>query len=87
MYNPPDILSLAYKQPIMQDQLQMLQEKEQQMPGSVQYAIKRYRKHQQWNIEDTGVLVYHYKKTAPQDKYVELRFCIAGNMYCNQKEV
>jgi AraC-like DNA-binding protein len=87
MYNPPDILSLAYKQPIMQDQLQMLQEKEQQMPGSVQYAIKRYRKHQQWNIEDTGVLVYHYKKTAPQDNYVELRFCIAGNMYCNQKEV
>lgn len=87
MYNPPDILSLAYKQPIMQDQLHMLQEKEQQMPGSVQYAIKRYRKHQQWNIEDTGVLVYHYKKTAPQDNYVELRFCIAGNMYCNQKEV
>lgn len=87
MYNPPDILSLAYKQPIMQDQLQMLQEKEQQMPGSVQYAIKRYRKHQQWNIEDTGVLVYQYKKTTPQDNYVELRFCIAGNMYCNQKEV
>lgn len=87
MYNPPDILSLAYKQPIMQGQLQMLQEKEQQMPGSVQYAIKRYRKHQQWNIEDTGVLVYHYKKAAPQDNYVELRFCIAGNMYCNQKEV
>jgi AraC family transcriptional regulator len=87
MYNPPDILSLAYKQPIMQDQLQMLHEKEQQMPGSVQYAIKRYRKHQQWNIEDTGVLVYHYKKTAPQDNYVELRFCIAGNMYCNQKDV
>ena len=28
MYNPPDILSLAYKQPIMHDQLQLLQEKE-----------------------------------------------------------
>ena len=87
MYNPPDILSLAYKQPIMHDQLQLLQEKEQQMPGSVQYAIKRYRKHSQWNIEDTGVLVYHYKKSAPQENYVELRFCVSGNMYCNQKEV
>jgi AraC-like DNA-binding protein len=87
MYNPPDILSLAYKQPIMHDQLQLLQEKEQQMPGSVQYAIKRYRKHPQWNIEDTGVLAYHYKKATPQENYVELRFCISGNMYCNQKEV
>lgn len=87
MYNPPDILSLAYKQPIMHDQLQLLQEKEQQMPGSVQYAIKRYRKHAQWNIEDTGVLAYHYKKAEPQDNYVELRFCIAGNIYCNKKDV
>lgn len=87
MYNPPDILSLAYKQPIMHDQLQLLQEKEQQMPGSVQYAIKRYRKHTQWNIEDTGVLVYHFKKATPQENYVELKFCVSGNMYCNQKEV
>jgi AraC family transcriptional regulator len=87
MYNPPDILSLAYKQPIMHDQLQLLQEKEQQMPGSVQYAIKRYRKHTQWNIEDTGVLVYHFKKLTPQENYVELKFCVSGNMYCNQKEV
>jgi AraC family transcriptional regulator len=87
MYNPPDILSLAYKQPIMHDQLQLLQEKEQQMPGSVQYAIKRYRKHSQWNIEDTGVLVYHMKKAVPQENYVELKFCVSGNMYCNQKEV
>jgi AraC-like DNA-binding protein len=87
MYNPPDILSLAYKQPIMHDQLHLLQEKEQQMPGSVQYAIKRYRKHSQWSIEDTGVLVYNLKKSTPQENYVELKFCISGNMYCNQKGV
>ena len=37
MHQPPDILSLAYKQPVMQDALDLLQEKERQIPGSVQY--------------------------------------------------
>jgi len=86
MYNPPDILSLAYKQPIMHDQMQVLQEKDQQMPGSVQYNIKRYRKHRQWNIEDTGMLVYQVTKKPSQENFVELRFCLSGNMYCKQKE-
>ena len=44
MHQPPDILTLAYKQPFMQEQLQLLQEKERQIPGSVQYMIRRYRK-------------------------------------------
>lgn len=87
MHHPPDIISMAYKQPIMQDQLVLLQEKEQQMPGSVQYAIKRYRKHPQWNIEDTGMMVYHFRKSAPAENYFELRFCVSGNVYCNKKEV
>ena len=40
MHNPPDILTLAYKQTPMQDQMVLLYEKEQQMPGSVQYRNK-----------------------------------------------
>lgn len=87
MHNPPDILTLAYKQPIMHEQLMLLQEKEQQIPGSVQYVMKRYRKHPQWNTDDTGMMVYHFKKNDPTENYFELRFCISGNVYCNQKEV
>jgi AraC family transcriptional regulator len=87
MHHPPDIISMAYKQPIMHDQLVLLQEKEQQMPGSIQYAIKRYRKHTQWAIEDTGMMVYHFKKKDPNENYFELRFCVSGNVYCNKKEV
>lgn len=64
MHTPPDILSLAYKQTLMQDQLVLLQEREQQIPGSVQYVINRYRRNPQWNIEDTGMLVYHYAKNS-----------------------
>ena len=80
MMNPPDILALAYQQPVMQEQLSLLQEKEQQIPGSVQYVIKRYRKLPQWNIDDTGMVVYHYKKNEPKENYLELRFCVSGNV-------
>jgi AraC family transcriptional regulator len=87
MYNPPDILMMAYKQPVMQDQWVVLQEKERQIPGSVQYQIKRYQKHPQWNIEDTGMMVYHYKKEDPAQNYLELRFCLTGNTYCSKKDI
>ncbi|WP_276480512.1 helix-turn-helix domain-containing protein [Paraflavitalea pollutisoli] len=85
MLQAPDILSFAYKQPLMQGQLDVMYEKEQQIPGSVQYVISRYRKHAQWGIDDAGMMVYHYKKNDPAKNYIELRFCISGNVYCREK--
>jgi AraC family transcriptional regulator len=85
MHNPPDILTLAYKQPFMQEQLQLLDEKERQIPGSVQYSIRRYEKNPQWSLEDAGMMVYHFHREKPQENYFELRFCITGNAYCKQK--
>ena len=87
MYNSPDILALAYKQPIMHEQMVTLHEKEQQIPGSVQYSIRRYHKHPQWNMEDTGMMVYHFKQNDQKENYLELRFCISGNAYCREKAV
>ncbi len=87
MINPPDILTLAYRQPLMQDQMALLMERDQQIPGSVQYQIKRYRKHPQWSMEDTGMIVYHYKKNDPKENFLELRFCVSGNVYCREKHV
>ena len=86
MHNPPDILTVAYKQTFMHGEMNLLQEKEQQIPGSVQYSIRRYDRHPQWSIEDTGMMVYHYEKTEPSKNYLELRFCISGNVYCKKKE-
>jgi len=86
MHNPPDILALAYKQNLMQDQLTLLHEKEQQIPGSVQYTIKRYHRNLQWNIEDTGMMVYHYQKNNERENYFELKFCVSGNVYCRKKD-
>ena len=85
MHSPPDILALANRQPLMQDQLELLQERQQQIPGSVQYEIKRYRRLPQWNIEDTGMLVYHFEKNAQRENHLELRFCFSGNVYCRKK--
>lgn len=56
------ILSIAQRQPVMQEQLNLLHEKEQLIPGSVQYMIKRFRKQPLSNIDDTGMMVYNFKK-------------------------
>ncbi|MGZ8558972.1 MAG: helix-turn-helix domain-containing protein [Chitinophagaceae bacterium] len=86
MFTPPDILTLAYKLAPMQEQMELLHEKDQQMPGSVQYSIKRYSRNIQWNMEDTGMLVYHFEKNDPRENYLELKFCVSGNVYCKQKD-
>lgn len=86
MHTPPDILAVAYKQPLMHNELAILQLKERQIPGSVQYIINRYHKHPQRNLDEAGMMVYHYKKEEPLNNYLELRFCISGNMYCYERE-
>lgn len=85
MQNTTDILELAYKQRPLQEQMPLLYEKEQQAPGSVYYSIRRYSFQPQWNIEDTGMLVYQYEKDNAKDSYLELKFCISGNIYCQDK--
>lgn len=84
--HPADILQVACKQPVLLHQFDMLMEKEFQMPGSVHYTIKRYRKHPQWQMDDTGMVVYHFKKEEKKQNFLELRFCISGNVYCRQKD-
>src|SRR5687768_1813472 len=86
MFQAPDIIAYASRQPLMVDELEILSEKDMQIPGSVQYTIRRFKKHSQRNVEDTGMMVYHYKKENPKENYLELRFCISGNVYCNQKK-
>lgn len=86
MNQVPDILSLSRKQPILQDELNVLQDITRHVPGSVTYSIRRYQKHPQWNLEDTGMLVYHVDKNIQEENHLELRFCVSGNIYCRQKD-
>lgn len=85
MYQTAGILGLIQKQDMVFDELEVLQDIERTVPGSVHYAIRRYKK-TNWNMDDTGMLVYHYEKNNPAANYLELRFCVSGNVYCRQKQ-
>lgn len=80
-----DNLLVEELQPISTGKLQLLQEKEQTIPGSVQYNIKRYKKLPQTNIDDRAMMLYHFRKDDPKENYLELKFCISGNTYCRAK--
>jgi len=69
-------LTMAYRQPVLRDDLHLLLEKDRQIPGSVQYAVRRYSRNPQWNLDDMGMMVYHVKKDEPAQNYLELRFCV-----------
>lgn len=79
-----DILKVAYKNGI-EPGGDALYEKEQRIPGSIQYNIRRYYAQHPWVAEDTGMLVYHNKGKEPHENYLELRFCTTGNRYCEEK--
>jgi len=72
------------EQPKIQQQL--VYETGQSIPGSVQYSIKRFLRPADWMAEDTGMICYHVDHDQPKNNYLELRFCVAGNMYCRNVE-
>lgn len=82
-----NIFDLSTNQLRVTEHVDMLQDLERNIPGSVKYTIKRIRKQPQWNVADTGVLSYHYSKINPEENYLELRFCVSGNFYCREKQV
>lgn len=72
-------------QPLFYGQQQLLQEKEQTIPGTVQYVIKRFKKNPEIKVNDRAIMLYHFKKDQPAENYLELKFCISGNTYCRAK--
>ncbi len=80
-----DILTLAHRQQVMAEELELLHEKEKLIPGTWSYQIRRYKRHTYWNAEDTGIFVYHVEPDMPANSYMELRFCVMGNGYCTDK--
>ncbi len=80
-----DILKTANRSGI-EPTLEMMFHKEQNIPGSIQFNINRYFAQQPWAAEDTGMMVYHYNINTPNENYLELRFCVAGNKYCPDKD-
>ena len=84
MQNVLDILKIAHRNTI-EPSLPLLHMKEQHIPGSIQYVIRRYFAQKVWTSDDTGMLVYHINQENPTENFLELRFCISGNKYCFEK--
>jgi len=79
-----EILKEAHKNGI-EPSMNLLYQKSQHIPDSIQYIIRRYNAQQSLTTEDTGMLVYHYDASSPENQYLELRFCTVGNRYCSEK--
>ena len=65
--------------------MDVVYQKEQQIPGSLNYNINRYFAHHEWTAEDAGMMVYHYNEIDEKESYLELRFCTTGNRYCFER--
>jgi AraC-like DNA-binding protein len=68
-------------------ELELLYQKEKQIPGTWNYQIRRYRRHSYWANEDTGLFHYQVQPSNEQEHYIELRFCLVGNAFCAEKAI
>ncbi|MCO6497304.1 MAG: helix-turn-helix transcriptional regulator [Chitinophagaceae bacterium] len=79
------ILSVSCSLPAAHSDMELVQQRVQDIPGSVHYIINRYRKPENFEIENAAMLSYHYKENeVDTDKTLELAFCISGNKYCKK---
>ena len=62
----------------------VLFEASRHIPGSVHYSIKRFAKPATWMGDEKALMRYHYQVSSPEKNYLELRFCLIGNMYCRK---
>lgn len=86
MNQTSDIVSMAYRQPYLLQDLELLQETERSVPGSVRYSIRRYRKQPGRSFDDVGMVSYQYNPRNAEENFLQLSFCITGNMYCREKK-
>jgi AraC family transcriptional regulator len=76
------IIDAIIERPEMHQQL--VSDVTHQIPGSVHYSIKRFVKPGDWMQEDMGMLKYHYESASSERNYLELRFCVSGQVYCRE---
>jgi|SRR5690348_13144337 len=81
-----EILSLSIHHPAMQGELELVHQKVQKIPGTVQYVINRFKRPPALNIDDSGMMIYKYEEEDKSKNSLHLVFCITGNRYCMQKD-
>lgn len=61
----------------------LISESQRQIPGAVQYTIKRFMKPDDWSHDDFGILNYQYSETK-KNRNLQIHFCMTGNTYCKR---
>lgn len=85
MSDTDEIIRLSFKDLDHPSSLELMAHRVHQIPGAVQYEIKRYSRGVNILTEDMGMLVYEYNGQKPKENNLKLKFCIAGNMYCSRE--
>lgn len=81
------ILSEAlHYRPAMLKEMEMVQQRRQSIPGSVQYVINRYRRQPGMQMDESAMMVYTYNEEDKKLSHFELVFCMEGNKYCKAKD-
>jgi AraC family transcriptional regulator len=87
MLETPDLIAESLGYPVMLEELDLLQQKGRDIPGTWQYTIHRFRSRKPARVEDTGMLVYHYRPGTVGGHTLELRFCLDGGTWCNERRL
>lgn len=78
-----EIHTLGSKWSAIINNLEPISSKEQNIPGSASYSIKRFMRDEEDGVtEDLGIVNYNYHARTDDRNSLKLRFCVAGNMYC-----
>jgi AraC-like DNA-binding protein len=80
------ILSESVQRELMVDQLKIIFRKEKQIPNSVSYDMRRFVKQPGWQPDDIGMMEYTYISENNPDNSLKLKFCVAGQAYCEEDE-
>jgi AraC-like DNA-binding protein len=78
--------SFDFPQNSLSLQTELIHEAEKQIPGSVNYSIRRYAKPVNFMADEVGVLKYNFESSGNGKNNLELKFCTIGNMYCRRNK-
>lgn len=73
-----DIVGMAMGHPVMAEELAVMEERSRRIPGSWQFAMRRYRRPISMQAEDSGLLIYEHVSEHARDRFLGLRFCLSG---------
>jgi len=81
-----EILTGSELQPLMSESLELVAESVLDVAAGLQMRNYAYRLTREQDLDDIGILSYHYHPKNIKERKIELRFCVSNNRYCSHPE-